>query len=123
MSTFEKETTIARIKRKWRERNFTRAFERHKCNIDVTMLCAPRMTSLSGRMIDISRGGGMFRPCLTYLMERGGSEGYIVAADQKMHVRIVRTLPCGYAIQFVDILSEEDLLAVRNSALELEEAA
>jgi hypothetical protein len=123
MSTFAKETTIARMKRVWRERNFQRAFERHKCSIDVTMLCAPRMTSLSGRMIDISRGGGMFRPCLTYLMERRGAEGYIVAADLKIHVRIVRTLPCGYAVQFVDILSEEELLAVRNSAPQLEEAA
>jgi hypothetical protein len=123
MSTFEKETTVARIKRMWRERNFTRAFERHKCNIDVTMLCAPRMTNLSGRMIDISRGGGMFRPCLTYLMERSGAEGYIVVADMKIHVRIVRTFPCGYAIQFVDTLSEEDLLKVRNSAPQLDEAA
>jgi hypothetical protein len=123
MSTFETETTIARIKRLWRERNFTRAFERHRCSIDVTMLCAPRMTSLSGRMIDISRGGGMFRPCLTYLMERRGAEGYIVAADLKIHVRIVRTLACGYAVQFVDILSDEDLLAIRNSAPQMAEAA
>jgi hypothetical protein len=123
MSTFVKETAIARLKRVWRERNFERAFERHKCSIDVTMLCAPRMTSLSGRMIDISRGGGMFRPCLTYLMDRRGAEGYIVAADLKIHVRIVRTLPCGYAIQFVDILSEEELLAVRNSSAQFEAAA
>lgn len=123
MSSFEKETTMARIKRVWRERNFKRAFERHRCSIDVIMLCAPRMTSLSGRMIDISRGGGMFRPCLTYLMERRGAEGFIVAADLKIPVRIVRTLPSGYAIQFVNILSEEELLAVRNSAPQMQIAA
>jgi hypothetical protein len=123
MSAFETETTLKRLKRLWRERNFQRAFERHRCTLDVTMLCAPRMTSLNGRMIDISRGGGMFRPCLTYLMDRRGSEGYILAADQKIHVRIVRTLARGYALQFVDILTEEQLTQIRNAAPEMQQAA
>jgi hypothetical protein len=123
MSSFTPETLPARIKRLWKERNFERAFERHRCNIDVTMLCAPRLTSLSGRMIDISRGGGMFRPCLTYLMERRGSEGYLVIADQKLHVRIVRTLPVGYAVQFVEILSDEQLQLIRNTDPQLQDAA
>ncbi len=123
MSAFAPETLTARIKRVWKERNFKRAFERHRCTIDVTMLCAPRMTSLTGRMIDISRGGGMFRPCLTYLMERRGSEGYIVAADQKIHVRIVRTLPFGYALQFVDVLSEDELQLILSANPQLQDAA
>jgi PilZ domain len=123
MSAFAPETLPARIKRLLKERNFKRAFERHRCSIDVTMLCAPRMTSLSGRMIDISRGGGMFRPCLSYLMERRGAEGFIVAADQKIHVRIVRTLPVGYAVQFVDILSDEQLTLIRNTDPQMQEAA
>ncbi len=123
MSAFAKETLSARIKRLWRERNFKRAFERHRCDLEVTMLCAPRMTSLSGRMIDISRGGGMFRPCLTFLMDRRGTEGFIIAADLKIPVRIVRTLPRGYALQFIEILSDEDLQKIRNAAPQLQEAA
>jgi hypothetical protein len=123
MSAFVKETLTARIKRTWKERNFKRAFERHRCTIDVTMLCAPRMSSLTGRMIDISRGGGMFRPCLTYLMERRGSEGFLVVADQKIHVRIVRTLPVGYALQFVDILSDEELDQIRKTDPHMQDAA
>jgi PilZ domain len=123
MSAFTKESTTSRFKRIWRERNFKRAFERHRCNLDVTMLSPPRMTSLSGRMIDISRGGGMFRPCLTYLVDRRGAEAFIIAADVKIPVRIVRTLACGYALQFIDILSDEDLLKIRNASPQLEEAA
>jgi hypothetical protein len=123
MSVYTKESTISRVKRLWRERKFERAFERHKCNLDATMLSPPRMTSLSGRMIDISRGGGMFRPCLTYLVDRRGAEAFIIAADVKIPVRIVRTLPSGYALQFIDMLSEEDLLSIRNASPQLAAAA
>jgi hypothetical protein len=122
MTSFQPETFVARAKRMWKERKFTRAFERFQCNIDVTMLCAPRMSSLNGRLIDVSKGGGMFRPCLSYLMDRRGTEGFIVVADMKLHVRIVRTLPKGYALQFVDILSDADMEAIR-TAVDAEKSA
>ncbi len=123
MSAYGKETLAHRVKRIWRERNFKRAFERHRCNLDVTMLCSPRMTSLSGRLIDISRGGGMFRPCLSYLMDRRGIEGFLLVADHKVPVKIVRSLPCGYAVQFTEILSEEMLQLIRSSDPQLQQAA
>jgi PilZ domain len=123
MIEFTKKTPLSFLKHFLKERHFKRAFERYQCSVDVIMLCAPRMTSLNGRMINISRGGGMFRPCLSYLMDRRGYEGFIVAANMRIPARIVRTLTCGYAIQFVNILSEEDLQTVRHSALKIEDAA
>lgn len=112
MSMAGRESTLARMRRKWRERKFTRAFTRHKTEQDAVLVCAPRMARLSGRLLDISQGGGMFRPALSFLMDRRGMEGTLVVEGEHIACRIVRTLPVGYAVQFIEILSEEQIAAL-----------
>ena len=112
MSMIEKEGFVQRLKRKWKERNFTRAFTRHRCEMDVTLVIKPRMARISGRMKDVSQGGSLFRPVLSYLLDRRGVEGSLQVADLSIACRIVRTLPVGYALQFDEPLSDQDIAAI-----------
>jgi PilZ domain len=112
MSMIEKESLVQRVKRKWKERNFTRAFTRHRCEIDVTLVIKPRMARINGRLKDISQGGGLFRPVLSYLLDRRGIEGSLQVADLAIACRIVRTLPFGYALQFDEPLSDENIAII-----------
>jgi hypothetical protein len=109
MSGHMRESLIQSLKRKLREREFKRAHQRHMCTMDGSIVLAPRMANLPGRMLDISAGGSMFRPALSYLMERRGSEVVLKIADISIEAKIVRTLPVGYALQFKIPLSKAEL--------------
>jgi hypothetical protein len=100
---------VSRLITRLREGKFTRVFQRHRCAFDATLLCAPRMAQLNGRMLDISRGGSMFRPALSYLMDRRGADASLRIGDRSIACRIVNTLPVGYALQFIKPLEEEEL--------------
>lgn len=109
MSTYRRDSWFSRMRRKFKNRNFRRAFERHSCCITSAIMLAPRMSCLNGRLLDISQGGGMFRPALSYLMNRRGAEGFLVVAEQKIPFHIVHTVASGYALQFDTLLTEEQL--------------
>jgi len=88
---------------------FSRADVRHECRIDGEIVLTEKMVSYEGRLINLSRGGAMFRPRLAYLMNRRGDAVQIQAAGLALVGEIVATTPLGFGIRFEHLLSDRDL--------------
>lgn len=93
-----------------KKQRFARAFERHKCQIDTSLMLIDRMTSFEGRIIDISRGGAMFRPKLAYIMHRQDTPVCMQLGAEELFGHIISTSPMGFSVRFDDALDEEDIL-------------
>lgn len=94
------------------KRDFSRQSERFGCQIEATLLMIDRMLSFDGRITDFSAGGAMFRPKLSYLMDRRDVPVVLHAAGQEIFGRIMRTTPAGFGLRFDEPLDEEQLLAL-----------
>lgn len=88
---------------------FLRADVRHDCHIDGEIVLTEKMVSYEGRLINLSRGGAMFRPRLAYLMNRRGDAVQVQAAGLALVGEIVATTPLGFGIRFEQPLSDSDL--------------
>lgn len=86
---------------------FDRSFIRYACQIDTTLTMIDRMFSYEGRIIDISRGGALFRPKLAYIMHRSGVPICIHLGSEELFGQIVNTSPKGFSIRFDEALDEE----------------
>ncbi len=93
---------------------FNRSFARHACQIDTELTLIDRMFSFEGRIIDISRGGAMFRPRLAYIMYRADVPVCIHMGAEELFGQIVSTSPAGFSVRFDEPIDEdifEDLTA------------
>jgi len=90
-----------------RKQSFSRAFERHSCAIDTMMTIIDRMIDFEGRLIDISRGGAMFRPKLAYIMSRNSTPVMIRVDNEELYGHIVNTTPAGFAIRWDEPLDDD----------------
>lgn len=99
--------TLPRLFR--RKERFTRAYQRHMCQIDTHLTLIDRMSSFEGRIIDISQGGAMFRPKLAYIMHRQDTPICMQLGPEELFGHIISTSPKGFSIRFDDPLDEEDL--------------
>lgn len=89
---------------------YTRAFVRHSCQLDASLMLIDRMSSYEGRIIDISAGGAMFRPKLAYIMYRRDVPVCMTVGSEELFGQIVNTAPAGFSIRFDEPLEEEDIL-------------
>lgn len=64
------------------------------------MILMPRGIELQGKVLDIGEGGCMFRPGLTYLVNRTGDSVSIEVAGHQIPGRVASTTPRGYGISF-----------------------
>ena len=56
-----------------RKQVFARADARHDCRIDGEIVLTEKMASYEGRLINLSRGGAMFRPRLFFRQANSGN--------------------------------------------------
>jgi len=68
-----------------------------------------KMVSYEGRLINLSRGGAMFRPRLAYLMNRRGDAVQVQIGGLALAGEIVATTPLGFGIRFERPLSDAEL--------------
>ncbi len=92
-----------------RRKMFARADARHDCRIDGEIVLTEKMVSYEGRLINLSRGGAMFRPRLAYLMNRRGDAVQVSAAGLALVGEIVATTPLGFGVRFERPLSDAEL--------------
>ena len=92
-----------------RKQVFARADARHDCRIDGEIVLTEKMASYEGRLINLSRGGAMFRPRLAYLMNRRGDAVQVSAAGLVLRGEIVATTPLGFGVRLEKPLSEAEL--------------
>ncbi|WP_298172307.1 PilZ domain-containing protein [Novosphingobium sp.] len=97
---------------------FSRADVRHACRIDGEIVLTEKMVSYEGRLINLSRGGAMFRPRLAYLMNRRGDAVLVQAAGLALVGEIVATTPQGFGVRFEQPLGDGELahLLAHNAA-------
>jgi hypothetical protein len=88
---------------------FSRADERHECRIDGEIVLTEKMVSYEGRLINLSRGGAMFRPRLAYLMNRRGDAVQVQVAGLVLAGEIVATSPLGFGVRFETPVSDGEL--------------
>lgn len=88
---------------------FSRADERHDCRIDGEIVLTEKMVAYEGRLINLSRGGALFRPRLAYLMHRRGDAVQVQVAGLVLVGEIVATTPLGFGIRFERPLADPDL--------------
>lgn len=123
--TNRRQNTFSRLMEKLWPRKFTRRYTRFPCHRDVSVVSRSRVVALQGRLIDMSQGGGLFRPPLRYLMERTGEEIILIVDGHEIKGKIVRTIPMGYSIQFdeeVDLRTVERVCAKAIAQRDIEDA-
>ncbi|MET0138027.1 MAG: PilZ domain-containing protein, partial [Sphingobium sp.] len=93
-----------------RKEQFKRVYQRYDCALDTSLMMIDRMISFEGRLLDISRGGAMFRPKLAYIMHRAATPVCMPLGPEELFGQIISTSPKGFSIRFDDPLDEEDLI-------------
>lgn len=84
-----------------------RSFVRYQCEIDSVMTLIDRMVNFEGRIIDISRGGALFRPKLAYIMRRADVPICVTLGGEELFGQIVATSSAGFSIRFDEPIDEE----------------
>lgn len=83
-----------------RRQHYNRSFERFACQIDSSLTLIDRMYSFEGRIIDLSRGGALFRPKLAYIMNRSDVPVCMHLGVEEIFGLIVATSPKGFSVRF-----------------------
>jgi PilZ domain len=91
---------------------FSRAAARYSCQLDSVLVVIDRMISYEGRVIDMSRGGAMFRPRLAYLLDRRDVPILLKVGNLEIYGRIMSTGPSGFGLRFDDAVDEADILTL-----------
>lgn len=91
---------------------FSRSFTRYNCQLDGSLMFIDRMISFEGRVIDMSRGGAMFRPKLAYIMQRRDVPVCMSVGDEEIFGLIVGTTPAGFSIRFDEPIEEETIISL-----------
>jgi hypothetical protein len=99
-----------------RRRDFSRASARYACTIEGTLMMMDRVVSFPGRVIDLSAGGALFRPRLSYLLNRRDVPICLTLGSEELFGKIVSTTPKGFGINFDEPIAEETLQAILSEA-------
>ena len=86
-----------------------RQYPRHPCCIPATITVSEREYEIEGLVIEISRGGLLFRPAARYILDRTGTEIIISFATHKHAGRVMHTRKTGYGIRLNTPLEQEDI--------------
>lgn len=95
-----------------RRQMHARAFQRHACAIDGTLISLNRMSKIPGRLLDLGAGGALFRPRVRYLMDRKGEPVSLTINGVEMVGSITATSPRGYGLRFDEKMSEHAIQCV-----------
>ena len=95
-----------------RRPSFARAFQRHACEIDGTLVSLNRMAKIPGRLVDLGAGGALFRPRLRYLMDRKGEPASLTINGVEMIGTITGTSPRGYGLRFDEPIGDHAITCV-----------
>ncbi len=95
-----------------RRPRFARAFARHACAIDSTLVGLNRMAKIPGRLVDLGSGGALFRPRLRYLMDRKGEPVSLTINGVELIGIIAATSPRGYGLRFDDPIGDHAIACV-----------
>lgn len=99
-----------------RKQKFHRVFTRYDCQLDTSLMMIDRMISFEGRLLDISRGGAMYRPKLAYIMHRADTPVCMQLGSEELFGQIISTSDKGFSIRFDAPLDEEDLIELLEEA-------
>ena len=99
---------IAMRRRKWRERSA----ERFKCHVPGHLVLCESGVVFEGLLIDLSIGGAMFRPALTYLLSRKSGDVILKIGEIDIAGEIMGTSPRGYGLRFDQALTDAVLRRV-----------
>lgn len=91
---------------------FSRSSARVACQIDAQLTLIDRMQVFEGRIIDLSRGGAMFRPPLAHIMYRKDVSICLSVGDETIMGQIVTTTPAGFGLRFDSPLTDAELNAI-----------
>ena len=86
-----------------------RQFPRTACCIPASITVSEREYEIEGLVIEISRGGALFRPAARYILDRTGTEIILSFATYKHAARIIHTRKEGYGIRLNTPLEQEDI--------------
>lgn len=100
----------------FRNRGFQRSAARYHCKLDASLIIVDRIISFTGRVTDISKGGALFRPRLTYLLFRREVPVCLLIGRTEVYGRITGTSSAGYGIRFDEPISDELLVHVINDS-------
>ena len=89
-----------------RKQIFARSAERRVCQIDCELILTDSTVTYEGRLINISAGGAMFRPRLSYLMIRRDVAVELRAGQTVIAGEIITTTPAGFGIRFEGVQDE-----------------
>lgn len=104
----------------WLQRrpSFSRTTERYSCAIDGSLMMIDRIITFPGRVIDLSTGGALFRPRLTYLLHRRDVPICLTVGSHEVFGRIMGTSPQGFGLRFDEVVDEaelQDMLALSST--------
>ena len=89
------------------KRKFARRHERFDCVVIGTMKVVEIGAVFEGALVELSRGGCIFRPASLYILDRSGESVRIHTEYFEAEGRIRMVTPKGYGIQLFTELSEE----------------
>jgi hypothetical protein len=95
-----------------KRQRMARAAVRHSCLIDGQLLLVDRDTRLDGRITNVSLSGALFRPRLSYLLQRKHVPVLLSVGDKEIAAEILATVPQGYGIAFLEPISAAELEAL-----------
>ena len=88
-------------------KRINRSFVRYACELDSELTLLDRIMKFEGRIIDISRGGAMFRPKLAYIMRRSDVPICVTWGSEELFGHIVTTSRMGFSIRFEEEIDED----------------
>jgi hypothetical protein len=88
-------------------KRINRSFVRYACELDSELTLLDRIMKFEGRIIDISRGGAMFRPRLSYIMRRTDVPVCVTWGSEELFGHIVTTSRLGFSIRFEEPIDED----------------
>jgi hypothetical protein len=92
-----------------------RAFERHDCMLMAHLFMPEKEFEIDGLLVEISRGGALFREASTYILDRRNMPVLVRFLDREYPAVIVNVSPKGYGLRWSELLPAEAVQNVLDS--------
>ena len=89
-----------------------RRWERAPCQLLAVMNIPAANIEIEGLLMEVSRGGLLFRPASRYILERIRERVTVKFESFALDGVIMRTMPKGYGIALADVLSDEAIESI-----------
>ncbi|MFZ4533749.1 MAG: PilZ domain-containing protein [Alsobacter sp.] len=92
-----------------------RAFERHDCMLMAHLFMPEKEFQIDGLLVEISRGGALFREASTYILDRRNMSVMVRFLEREYPAVIVNVSPKGYGLRWSELLPAEAVQNVLDS--------